>query len=836
MKKILVVGNGMVGYKFCEKFVETAPSASFQLTVIGAEPHCAYDRVHLSEYFGGKSVEDLSMAPQDWYADQGISLHTGELVTEIDRNKKIVFTHRKNQYEYDILVLATGSVPFVPPIPGTDKKGVFVYRTIEDLDGIISYGKYLKEQGKLQAGVLGGGLLGLEAAKAVMDMELLPHVIELAPRLMPRQLDTTGAGLLKDTIQELGIEVHLGKMSTEILGEEHISGLSFKDGTSLPLDMLVISAGIRPRDELAKKAELAIGPRGGIEVNEFMQTSDPSIYAIGESALYQQKIYGLVAPGYEMAQVALNHILGDPTPMAAEVDMSAKLKLIGVDVASFGDALTEDEGVKQITFEDKLAGVYKRINVSVDGKKLLGGVLVGEAEDYNMLLQIAKNGLALPPKPEDLILGARGGGEEGGNSVMDLPDEAVICSCENVTKGSICSAITSGSCHDLKGVAKLTKANTGCGGCKPMVKDLINGSLASMGKTVKPTICPHFPYTRRELYDMIKVKGITTYNQALDEIGHGDGCETCKPALASIFASMYNEIATVQEMIQDTNDRYLANIQRNGTYSVVPRIPGGEITPEKLIVIGQVAQKYNLYTKITGGQRIDLFGARVDQLPDIWEELIAAGFESGHAYGKALRTVKSCVGSTWCRFGMDESVSFAVELENRYKGIRSPHKLKGGVSGCIRECAEARCKDFGVIATESGWNVYVAGNGGAKPKHALLLAEGVDKETCISYLDRYLMFYLKTAAPLTRTAAWLEKLEGGMGYLKQVVIEDRLGIAEDLENEMKLLVDTYKCEWKEVVENPELRKRFKHFVNSDEQDDNITFIPMRDQKMPKKWA
>jgi len=834
MKQIIVVGNGMVGYKFCEKFVAQGLQDSFDLRVIGAEPNPAYDRVHLSEYFGSQDADALSMSPADWYEEQGINLHTGELVTEIDRTQQCIHTHQGNVYSYDLLILATGSAPFVPPIPGVDKKGVFVYRTIEDLDGIIRYGAQIKQAGKLQAGVLGGGLLGLEAAKAVMDMGLSPHVIELAPRLMPRQLDDAGAGLLRETIESLGIQVHLGKMSTSIEGENAIEALNFKDETSLPLDMLVISAGIRPRDELARKSDLEVGPRGGIVVNEYMQTSDPAIYAIGESALYREKIYGLVAPGYEMAEVALSHIIGMEKAMPEEVDMSAKLKLIGVDVASFGEALVEGEGIKQIAFEDKNKGIYKRINLSADGQRLLGGILVGEADDYNMLLQICKNGLALPPNPEDLILGARGG-ETVGGSVMDLPDEAVICSCENVTKGSICSAISEGTCEDLKGVAKHTKATSGCGGCKPMVVDLVNETLKSLGKTVKTTICPHFPYSRQELYDLIKIKGIKSYNEALDEIGHGDGCETCKPALASLFAGIYNETAVVQETIQDTNDRFLANIQRNGTYSVVPRIPGGEITPEKLIVIGQVAQKYNLYTKITGGQRIDLFGARIDQLPLIWEELIAAGFESGHAYGKALRTVKSCVGSTWCRFGMDESVSFAVELENRYKGIRSPHKLKGGVSGCIRECAEARCKDFGVIATESGWNLYVAGNGGAKPKHALLLAEGIDKETCVRYIDRYLMFYLKTAAPLTRTAAWLEKLEGGLPYLKQVVVEDTLGIAEDLEREMGLLVDTYKCEWAEVVNNPELRQRFRHFVNSDEPDDNLEFIPMRDQKMPNRW-
>ena len=384
-------------------------------------------------------------------------------------------------------------------------------------------------------------------------------------------------------------------------------------------------------------------------------------------------------------------------------------------------------------------------------------------------------------------------------------------------------------------MAAETKATTGCGGCKPMVDDLLKETLKAAGKVVKETLCEHFDYSRQELYDIIQLKGIKTYDALLESHGKGTGCETCKPALASLFASIYNETANKQETIQDSNDRFLANIQRNGTYSVVPRVAGGEITPKQLIVIGEIAAKYDLYTKITGGQRIDMFGARLDQLPSIWKELIAEGFESGHAYGKSLRTVKSCVGSTWCRYGMDESVSFAIELENRYKGIRSPHKIKGGVSGCIRECAEARCKDFGIIAVEGGWNLYVGGNGGANPRHAELLAEKIDNKTVVTYIDRFLMFYIKTALPLMRTAAWLEKLDGGIAYLKEVVVQDSLEICEDLDRQMHALVDTYKCEWKEAIENIEIQNRYSHFVNSDAIDENLNFVPLRTQKMPELW-
>lgn len=833
MKTVIVIGNGMVGYKFCEKFVATETSREFRLLVFGEEPRVAYDRVHLSAYFEDGDGEKLTLAPREWYKEKGIALYTHERITDIQRKNKTVTTLSGRVFSYDYLVLATGSAPFVPPIEGVDKKGIFVYRTIEDLEHTISYASKI---GKGRAAVLGGGLLGLEAAKAIKDMGLEPHVVEFAPRLMPQQLDADGSAALERKMNDLGISVHLNKATQQILGNGSIQGMQFSEGETLRVDMLIISAGIRPRDELAKSCNLQVGVRGGVVVDHSMRTSDPDIFAIGEVALYKQMIYGLVAPGYEMARVAVDQILGGETLMAESVDMSTKLKLIGVDVASFGNPFTTEEEAHAIVFENKLQGLYKRINISKDGRKLLGGILVGDASDYNMLLQLQQNEIPLPDNPEDLILGTRNGEGSAAGNVMDLPDTAVVCSCESVTKGDICCAVTEGGLESLKGIAKATKATTGCGGCKPMVADLMAGSLKSLGKTVKVRICEHFNYSRQELYDIVKLRHIQDYDELLDTVGEGDGCEVCKPAVAAIFASVYNETANRQDTIQDSNDRYLANIQRNGTYSVVPRVAGGEISPKQLIALGRIGMKYDLYTKITGGQRIDMFGAQLHELPLIWEELIKEGFESGHAYGKALRTVKSCVGSTWCRYGMDESVSFAIEIENRYKGIRSPHKMKGGVSGCIRECAEARCKDFGFIAVEGGWNVYVCGNGGANPKHAELFAEKVDKETAVKYVDRFLMYYIKTAPPLTRTAAWLEKLEGGITYLKNVVIHDSLGIAEELDLQMQQYADTYKCEWKEAVESPEIRSRYTHFVNSEEPNDTIEFVPMRGQKMPKAWT
>lgn len=837
--KIVVIGNGMVGHKFCEKITQKLGINTAHIIIFGEETLPAYDRVHLSEYFSGKTAADLSLAPTEWYASQGITLHLGDPVHSIDRDNKTVTSLKGISETYDFLVMATGSAAFVPNIAGTDKKGVFIYRTIEDLELMKSYAPHAS-----RGAVIGGGLLGLEAAKALIDLGIADtSVIEFAPRLMPRQIDDKGSAVLQSKLRQLGLQVLTGKNTSAILGEDTIAGLAFADGTSLDADMLVISAGIKPRDELAAACGLQTGPRGGIVVNDLLQTTDPFIYAIGECALYNNMIYGLVAPGYEMAEVAAAHITETATRNTSAqksftgFDMSTKLKLIGVDVASFGDPFTAPEQSHSIVMEDSISGVYQRINISQDGKYLLGGILIGNADAYNMLLQTCKNNMPLPANPADILLGARNGNASAGAGVDALPDEAVICSCESITKAAICQAVTDGH-ETLDAVKKCTKAGTCCGGCTPMVKDLISATMKAQGKYIRNVVCEHFDYSRQELLDLIKVKSIRSFDEALDHYGHGEGCEVCKPVISSILASLWNDmiLAKGNDTAQDSNDRYLANIQKGGTYSVVPRIPGGEITPEKLIIIGTIAKEYHLYTKITGGQRIDLFGAHLGDLPAIWEALIAAGFESGHAYGKALRTVKSCVGSTWCRFGLHDSVSYAIRIEERYRGLRAPHKIKSAVSGCIRECAEAQSKDFGIIATEKGWNLYVCGNGGSKPQHALLLAQDLDSETCIRYIDRFLMFYIKTADPLTRTATWLNKLEGGIEYLRNVVVNDSLGIAASLEAEMQSLVDNYKCEWKEVVESPELRKKFSHFINApEEKDPTVKFETLRDQKKAADW-
>jgi nitrite reductase (NADH) large subunit len=838
--KIVIVGNGMVGFKFCEKLLRYSPK-DFEITVFGEEPRPAYDRVHLSEYFAGKSADELQLASETWYSENGIRLRLCDPVQEIDRSTKTIRSFQGISQPYDLLVMATGSAAMVPPIHGTEKKGVFVYRSIEDLDLIREYAKNAKK-----AAVLGGGLLGLEAAKAMLDLGIKKtHVIEFASRLMPRQLDEAGAAILKNKLTALGLSIHTHKHTYQVLGEGRVSGIQFADESELSVDLLVISTGIKARDELAVQCGLETGARGGIAVNDHLQTSDPSIFAIGECATYKECIYGLIAPGYEMAEVLASNICSKvnfaaPAKLKSFTgfDMSTKLKLIGTDVASFGDPFISTDKVRVILYENKLNGVYKRLNISQDGKYLLGGILVGEASQYNILLQHCKNKMLLPFDPEELVMMQRESKKESGGGLQTLPDDALICSCEGISKEEICRAVNEAGCETVEAIKKCTKAGTGCGGCTPMLKDLMVFFMQQKGKYVRNVLCEHFSYSRQELYDLVKLKNLKSYDVVLDALGHGDGCELCKPAVASILASLWNEMILKKgnDTAQDSNDRFLANIQKGGSYSVVPRIPGGEITPDKLIVIGRVAKKYQLYTKITGGQRIDMFGAHLNDLPKIWKELIEAGFESGHAYGKALRTVKSCVGSTWCRFGLHDSVSYAIRIEERYRGLRAPHKIKSAVSGCIRECAEAKSKDFGIIATEKGWNLFVCGNGGSNPQHAILLASDIDSETCIRYIDRFLMFYIKTADPLTRTATWLNKMDGGIDYLRNVVVHDSLGMGAKWEAEMQALVNDYTCEWKEVVGNPELQKRFSHFINApEEKDPTIRFESLRNQKKAAGW-
>ncbi len=833
-RTLVVAGNGMVGQKLLEVLVERGATVEWDIVTFCEEGRLAYDRVGLSSFFTGTSAEELSLVAPGFFDSAGLEVHVGDAVASIDTEAGKVVSTRGTRIAYDALVLATGSYPFVPPVPGKDLPGCHVYRTLDDLEAIRA-----DAQGRRVGAVVGGGLLGLEAANALRSLGLETHVVEFAPRLMPVQVDDGGGSALRRRIEDLGVSVHTGIATSEILEgpDGRVCGMRFagEDDADLPVDLVVFSAGIRPRDQLAREAGLAVGERGGVVVDAACRTSDPRIFAIGECALAEGRIWGLVAPGYQMARVVADRILGGESTFGG-ADLSTKLKLMGIDVASFGDGFAATPGAESIVFSDPVANVYKRLVLSGDGSQVLGGILVGDASMYQTLVQMVRGDMPTPPNCEELVLPVRtGDGAAVGMGVESLSDTAMVCSCNSVSKGAICAAVQGGAV-DVPALKACTAAGTGCGGCVPVVTDLLKLELRKAGIEVRNNLCEHFDYSRAELFDIVRVHRLTSFSQVLADHGRGLGCEVCKPAVASMFASLGVGggyiLERSQAPLQDTNDHFLANLQRDGTYSVIPRVPGGEITPDQLIVIGQVAKDYGLYCKITGGQRIDLLGARVDHLPEIWSRLIDAGMESGHAYGKALRTVKSCVGTTWCRYGVQDSTSLAIEIELRYRGLRAPHKLKSAVSGCTRECAEAQSKDFGIIATEQGWNLYVCGNGGMRPQHAQLLVEGVDHDILIRTIDRFLGYYIRTADRLERTATWLNKLEGGLDHLKAVVLDDALGICAELDAEMDRHVAEYECEWAATINDPEKVARFRTFVNSDEPDPNVVFVAERGQRRP----
>jgi nitrite reductase (NADH) large subunit len=827
--RLVVVGNGMVGHRLLVSLVETGAVPSMDITVVAGEPRAAYDRVALSSWFQTRDAAALDLVEPGFFETHGIRLLLDDPVQAIDRGARTVTTTSGEVLAYDRLVLATGSRPFVPPVPGHDGPGCFVYRTIDDLEAIAA----AADRPDVARGVVvGGGLLGLEAANALLQLGLETHVVEFAPRLMPVQLDEGGSAALLRHVEGLGVQVHTS-CATQVIESDGTkpTALQFEGQDPLATDLVVFSAGIRPDDALARAAGLDLGERGGIAVDDRMSTSDPAVLAIGECAVVTGRHFGLVAPGYQMARVAAAHLAAaalqapEPEDRFAGGDLSTKLKLLGVEVANVG-SVHEVEGCDTLVWDDPVGGTYQRLDVDGTGR-VRAAVLVGDSSAFGPILDRFRAGDALTD-PGTLLKPTAAADPAAG------PDpSASICSCENISRGAICGAIAEG-CDSVKALKATTRAGTGCGGCVPLLENL----LRTESETARAGLCEHFGHTRAELYDLIRVRRHATFAEVLDRYGEAPGgCEVCKPTVASILASLDNGyiLDGEQAALQDSNDHFLANIQKDGTYSVVPRVPGGEITPEGLIVIGEVARDFDLYTKITGGQRIDLFGARVEQLPLIWRRLVDAGFESGHAYGKSLRTVKSCVGSSWCRYGVQDSTSMAILLEERYRGLRSPHKIKMAVSGCARECAEAQSKDVGVIATESGWNLWVGGNGGMRPRHAELLAEDLDDETLVRMIDRFVEYYVRSADRLQRTASWIESLAGGIDHVRRIVVDDALGLGDELEAAMEAHVAAYACEWAETLADPRRLARFVTFVNApDEPDPTVVFVRERDQIRPAR--
>ena len=823
----------MVAHRLVEALRDRDVDGTWAVDLYCEEPRAPYDRVALTSYFSGNSPEDLLLGDPALAEDPLVTVHVGTAVTAVDTEARTVTVGGRAE-EYDALVLATGSSAFVPPVAGADLPGAFVYRTIEDVQALerwVGLGSGRPPGAPPMRGiVVGGGLLGLEAAGALHGLGVTTTVVEFADRLMPLQVDEGGGAALRRIIEGLGVEVRTATASAALHAgaDGRVSSMEFADSTVLDADVVVFATGVRPRDELAREAGLVVGERGGVVVDDGCLTVAPDVYAVGEVACIHGRTWGLVGPGNTMAEVVVDRLLGGEATFPG-ADTSTKLKLLGVDVASFGDAFAEAPGSLEVVYADPVAKVYKKLVVSDDAKTLLGGVLVGDASAYASLRPLV--GADLGSDPNAWLL------PEGGVQppTGELPDAANVCSCNNVSAGTIRSAVCDEGCTDLGAVKACTKAGTSCGSCLPLVKNLLNAELKKSGAEVSTALCEHFAFSRAQLFDIVSVTGLRTFSEIIGAHGVGRGCDICRPVVASILASLGtgHVLDKDQARLQDTNDHVMANLQKDGTYSVVPRVPGGEITPAGLIAIGEVAKDFGLYTKITGGQRIDLFGARLEELPSIWKRLVDAGFESGHAYGKAVRTVKSCVGSTWCRYGVQDSVGLAVDLELRYRGLRSPHKLKLGVSGCARECAEARGKDVGVIATDNGWNLYVGGNGGFTPRHAKLFAEDLDTDTLIRTIDRFLMYYVRTADRLQRTAPWVEEHEGGLEAIRAVVMDDSLGICADLDAAMAAHVENYRDEWAATLADPEKLSQFVSFVNSpDSGDPDLVYVEERGQKRP----
>jgi len=828
--RVVVVGAGMVGHRFVDSLLSAA-GPGWTVTMIGDEEHPPYDRVGLTSFFSGATTETLALDPRV-LDDERVQFIGADPVVRIDRGLRTVRTRSGEEHRYDALVLATGSYAPRPRVEGCDLLGAFVYRTLGDVTRLRAH---VEQRAALlgrplRGAIVGGGLLGLEAAGALQAMGVDTTVVQSSDRLMSAQLDVAGGGMLQRLIEERGIAVRLTSRTAGLAADSSgaVCAVRFEDGESVEADVVVFTVGVRPRDELARAAGLALHASGGVLIDHACRTDDERIMAIGEVASFDGRTVGLVAPGYAMAEVAAAVLLGSGAAFPG-YDDSTKLKLSGVEVASFGDAMATTPNALDVVYADPVAGVYKKLVLSDDAKTLLGGILIGDASAYGALRPLV--GAALGADPAAYLL------PEGLSEapIGELPDAAVVCSCANVTAGRIRQAVHEEGCTDAAAVKSCTRAGATCGSCVFMVSKIVGQELAKTGQTASTALCEHFDMSRRQLFDAVRVSELTTFSAIIARFGRGRGCDICKPTLASILSVLVGEHVLDGEnaALQDTNDHVMANMQKDGTYSVVPRMPGGEVTPAGLIAIGRIADDYGLYTKITGGQRIDMFGARLEQLPKIWGRLVDAGFESGQAYGKALRTVKSCVGSTWCRYGVLDSVGMAVRLELRYRGLRAPHKLKVGVSGCARECAEARSKDVGVIATEDGWNMYVGGNGGFSPRHAQLLASGLDDDALIRAIDRFFMYYIRTADRLQRTASWCEELEGGLSELKSVIFDDTLGICADLDAAMIRHVERYEDEWAATLRDPEKLKRFSSFVNAaDTADPSLAYVAERGQPRP----
>jgi nitrite reductase (NADH) large subunit len=766
-EKLVVVGNGMAGMKVVEELLTLAPD-KYDITVFGAEPYGNYNRILLSPVLAGeKTVDQIMLNPLEWYEQNGVALHAGKQVVEIDRCGRRVIAADGTNACYDRLLLATGSDPFIVPVPGKDLPGVVTYRDIKDVEAMLEASRTHRK-----AVVIGGGLLGLEAAYGLMQQGMEVSVVHLMPTLMERQLDATAGKLLQASLEARGLRFRMGTQTTEIVGRDRVAAVRFRDGAEEPADLVVMAAGIRPNVTLAQRAGLYC--ERGIVVSDTLQTFDPRIYAVGECVQHRGVCYGLVAPLFEQAKVAANQLAGLGFRYYEGSVTSTKLKVTGIDLFSAG-ALQGGEDCEELVLRDPAAGVYKKLVVRDD--RIIGAVLYGATGDGSWYLGLMRDGAPIAELRDTILFGRNRLGDSGHggvNQAASLADDAQICDCNGVCKSTIVKAITDQGLFTLEEVRAHTKASASCGSCTGLVEQVLQSVVGGdhSAPRTKP-LCPCTEFSHDQVRRTIRGQRLTSLQAVFEfmEWKTPDGCDKCRPALNYYLISTWPQEARDDPQARFANERNHANIQKDGTYSVVPRLWGGVTTPAELRQIAEVAEKYQVPTvKLTGGQRIDLLGVKKEDLPKIWAELNAAGFVSGHAYANGLRTVKTCVGSEWCRFGTQDSTRCGIELEQLTWGSWTPHKFKMAVSGCPRNCAEATIKDFGVVAIDSGWELHVGGNGGVKVRTTDVLCRVKTMEEVKEYCAAFMQLYREEAHYLERTAPWLERV--GLGYVKQKIVDD----------------------------------------------------------------
>ncbi|WP_163117753.1 NADPH-nitrite reductase [Bacillus subtilis] len=801
-KQLVLVGNGMAGVRAIEEILSVAKD-EFQITIFGAEPHPNYNRILLSKVLQGDTdIKDITLNDWDWYEENNIQLYTNETVIKVDTENKTVITDADRIQPYDELILATGSVPFILPIPGADKKGVTAFRDIKDTDTMLAASKQYKK-----AAVIGGGLLGLEAARGLLNLGMDVSVIHLAPFLMERQLDATAGRLLQNELEKQGMTFLLEKQTEEIVGDDRVEGLRFKDGTSIEADLVVMAVGIRPNTTLG--AESGIPVNRGIIVNDYMQTEIPHIYAVGECAEHRGIAYGLVAPLYEQAKVLAKHICGIETKPYEGSVLSTQLKVSGVEVFSAGD-FNESEEKKAIKVFDEQDGIYKKIVLR--GNQIVGAVLFGDSSEGNRLFSMIQKEADISETSKISILQPLD--QQAGTSITAaMSDDEIICGCNGVSKGAIIQAIHEKGCSSTDEIKACTGASRSCGGCKPLVEEILQHTLGSDfdASSQKESICGCTTLSRDEVVEEIKAKGLSHTREVMNVLGWKtpEGCSKCRPAL-NYYLGMINPTKYEDDRTSRfVNERMHANIQKDGTYSVVPRMYGGVTNSTDLRKIADVVDKYEIpLVKMTGGQRIDLIGVKKEDLPKVWEDL---DMPSGYAYGKTLRTVKTCVGEQFCRFGTQDSMALGIALEKKFEGLNTPHKVKMAVSACPRNCAESGIKDLGVVGIDGGWELYVGGNGGTHLRAGDLLMKVKTNEEVLEYAGAYLQYYRETANYLERTSAWLERV--GLSHVQSVLNDPEK--RQELNGRMNETLSVHKDPWKDFLEDKQTSKElFENVVTT----------------------